>query len=92
MRKPVPTSHADGRTCQLQRIWFSVREIQALAVFKRLVDELDPGLLDEHLAPLARHVEDLIQHERLGLDETERRVRLSAWGTRRSPRQPFAAN
>lgn len=74
----VPRSN--GPAYELPGIWFSAQEIQALVVFKRLVEALDPGLLGEHLAPLARRLDELIRHKRLGLGETARRIRvLGMW-------------
>lgn len=70
--RPLP----DGRPWELPGLWFSAAELQALTTFRHLFATLGPGLLEEHLAPLAARLEQLIRHRRLSLDEVPRRVRL----------------
>jgi len=52
---------ADGGTYELPGLWFNARELQALLVFDRLFESLEPGLLGEHLAPLSRRVTELLE-------------------------------
>jgi predicted DNA-binding transcriptional regulator YafY len=61
---------------ELPGLWFNAKELQALLVFDRLFESLEPGLLGEHLAPLSRRVTELLEHKRLGLGEAARRVRV----------------
>ena len=67
---------ADGGTYELPGLWFNARELQALLVFDRLFESLEPGLLNEHLAPLHRRVSDLLAHKRVGLTEAAHRIRV----------------
>jgi proteasome accessory factor C len=67
---------------ELPGLWFTAAELQSLLVFHRLLAALQPGLLDEHLAPLRRRIDALVAHKRLGLAEAGRRVRLIAIGQR----------
>jgi len=67
---------------ELPGLWFNERELQALLVFDRLLEGLEPGLLGEHLAPLARRVTELMAHKRLGLSEAARRVRVLGMSAR----------
>jgi predicted DNA-binding transcriptional regulator YafY len=67
---------ANGGTYELPGLWFNAQELQALLVFDRLFESLEPGLLGEHLAPLSRRVTELLEHKRLGLSEAARRVRV----------------
>lgn len=67
---------ARGGTYELPGLWFNERELQALLVFDRLLEGLEPGLLGDHLAPLSRRVNELMAHKRLGLTEAARRVRV----------------
>ena len=67
---------ADGGTYELPGLWFNAKELQALIVFDRLLESLEPGLLGEHLAPLTRRVTELLEHKRLGLAEAARRIRV----------------
>ena len=41
----------EGRAFELPGLWFSAQELQALIVFQRLLQSLEPGLLDGHLSP-----------------------------------------
>lgn len=67
---------------ELPGLWFNARELQALLVFDRLLENLEPGLLGEHLAPLTRRVSELLEHKRLGLNEAARRVRVIGMAAR----------
>lgn len=73
---------AGGGTYELPGLWFNARELQALLVFDRLFESLEPGLLGEHLAPLSRRVTELLEHKRLGLSEAARRVRVIGMASR----------
>ncbi|MBI4195268.1 MAG: WYL domain-containing protein [Betaproteobacteria bacterium] len=73
---------ADGGTYELPGLWFNTKELQALLVFDRLFESLEPGLLGEHLAPLAHRVAELMEHRRLGLTEAARRVRVLGMAAR----------
>lgn len=66
----------DGGTYELPGLWFNADELQAIIVFERLFESLEPGLLGEHLSPLVRRVTELLEHKRLGLTEAARRIRV----------------
>lgn len=72
----------EGGPYELPGLWFNAKELQALVVFDRLLESLEPGLLGEHLAPLSRRVTELLQHKRLGLDEAARRIRVLGMAAR----------
>jgi proteasome accessory factor C len=67
---------------ELPGLWFNAQELHALVVFDRLLAELEPGLLSEHLAPLERRLAELLQHKRLGLSEAAERIRLVGMAAR----------
>jgi len=75
---------AEGGTFELPGLWFNAKELQALLVFERMFESLEPGLLGEHLAPLARRVGELLEHKRLGLGEAARRIRVLGMAARPS--------
>jgi predicted DNA-binding transcriptional regulator YafY len=75
---------AEGGTYELPGLWFNARELQALVVFDRLFESLEPGLLGEHLAPLSRRVSELLEHKRLGLGEAGRRIRVLGMASRQA--------
>jgi proteasome accessory factor C len=67
---------------ELPGLWFTPRELQALAVMQRLLKDAGGGLLEEHLAPLARRLADLTRHQRLNLGEAQSRLRFPSIGAR----------
>lgn len=67
---------------ELPGLWFSPAELQALAVVQRLLKDLSSGLLEEHIAPLAKRLEHLARHQRLNLGEAASRLRFPAIATR----------
>ena len=75
-------STENGRSYELPGLWFSAGELQALLVFHRLLQTLEPGLLEEHLAPLRKRLDELLAHKHLGLGEAGRRVRLLGMAAR----------
>jgi predicted DNA-binding transcriptional regulator YafY len=66
------------RRFELPGLWFSAGELQALAVLQRLLSDLGGGLLEEHLSPLSKRLEDLTKHRRLNLGEAGKRLRFPA--------------
>ncbi|MBX5462197.1 MAG: YafY family transcriptional regulator [Steroidobacteraceae bacterium] len=66
----------EGRQYQLPGLWFSGTELQSLVVLQKLLSSLGPGLLESHLAPLTKRIDELIQHKRLRLGEVASRIRF----------------
>jgi predicted DNA-binding transcriptional regulator YafY len=76
---------ADGEhPYELPGLWFSGAELQALVTFQKLLSTLDPGLLEEHLSPLSRRLDQLVADRRLHLGEAGRRIRLLGMAARPS--------
>ncbi len=73
---------AEGGTYELPGLWFNARELQALLVFERLFENLEPGLLREHLQPLSKRIGDLLNNKRLGLSEATSRIRVLGMAAR----------
>ena len=48
---------ADGGTYELPGLWFNARELRALLVFERLFENMEAGLLREHLKPLSNRLD-----------------------------------
>ena len=84
--------YADQRgsiTFELPGLWLTATELQALVVIQRLLKDLGGGLLEEHLAPLAKRVDELTRHRRLNLSEAVSRLRFPAIAARRLPGPAF---
>lgn len=73
---------SNGRAFELPGLWFSAQELQALLVFHRLLEALEPGLLTEHLAPIRKRLDELLQHKRLNLTEAGERIRILGMAAR----------
>lgn len=73
---------AQGGTYELPGLWFNARELQALLVFDHLLENLEPGLLGNHLAPLKKRIGELLAHKRLGLSEAAQRIRVLGMAAR----------
>src|SRR6185312_13974152 len=71
-----------GKAFELPGLWFTARELQALALMQRLLKDAGGGLLEEHLAPLARRLSELTQHQLLHLGEAQGRLRFPSIGAR----------
>lgn len=67
---------------ELPGLWFTPAELQALALMQRLLKDMGGGLLEEHLSPLSRRLDELTRHRRLNLGETASRLRFPAIAAR----------
>ncbi|MCC6775012.1 MAG: WYL domain-containing protein [Gemmatimonadaceae bacterium] len=74
---------SDSAAYELPGLWFSARELHALAVLQQMLSTLGPGLLEEELAPLAKRIGRLLDDRRLNLREMSSRLRLLAMSSRK---------
>jgi proteasome accessory factor C len=73
---------SSGQIYELPGLWFTPGELQALAVMQRLFKDSGGGLLEEHLAPLAKRLNGLVKHQRLNLGEAASRLRFPSIAAR----------
>lgn len=73
---------SQAQAYELPGLWFTPRELQALALMQRLLKDAGGGLLEEHLGPLATRLDKLTKHQRLNLGEAESRLRFPSIGAR----------
>ena len=71
-----------GNAYELPGLWFTPGELQALAVMQRLLKDAGGGLLEEHLGPLTRRLNELTKHQRLNLGEAASRLRFPSIAAR----------
>ncbi len=71
-----------GKMFELPGLWFNAQELLALVTIDELLKRLQPGLLDEQLAPLRARVEKLLASEHLGAGEAARRIRILRMASR----------
>lgn len=63
-------------TFQLPGLWFNPSEIEALLTMHAMLDELQPGLLGQHVAPLRARLEALLEQGKVEASEVRKRVRM----------------
>lgn len=67
---------AEGEMYELPGLWFNASELQALLAVQQLLEGVQPGLLDSHLQPLRRKIDDLLSHQQGAGEPVSRRIRL----------------
>ncbi len=67
---------------ELPGLWFNASELSALLAIHRLLVDIQPGLLESHLAPLRGRIEELLETEHLGGGDLLRRVRIPPMAAR----------
>jgi len=71
-----------GQTYELPGLWFNASELHALLAVQRLLEQVQPGLLETHIAPLKERIARILQSRHLGSGEIER-VRILGMAARR---------
>jgi predicted DNA-binding transcriptional regulator YafY len=78
-----------SRQFDLPGLWFTADEILALLALQSLLAKLQPGLLDEQLAPFKTRLEKIIGAEHLGSGEAQKRIRILSMAARSKEMQHF---
>jgi predicted DNA-binding transcriptional regulator YafY len=52
---------SEGEMYELPGVWFNASELHALLSVQQLLNEVQPGLLEQQLAPLTQRIESLLQ-------------------------------
>jgi len=73
----------DADSYELPGLWFSADELRALLLLEQLLEDLQPGLLDEQLAPFRRRIRKLLEHLGPGSSAAAGRIRLLHAAARR---------
>ncbi len=74
---------------ELPGLWFNASELHALLAAQELLANVQPGLLEEALAPLKERIEQLLKSRGGGGREVARRVRLVRTAARRVEPEHF---
>lgn len=74
---------------ELPGLWFSPQELYALLVSHRLLSDVQPGLLDSHLSPLRKRIEQILSHHHAGSPEISQRVRILSMAGRNTNLEHF---
>ena len=67
---------AEGEMYQLPGLWFNASELQALLAAQQLLEGVQPGLLDTHLQPFKRKIDELLSRQPGSGEPVSRRIRL----------------
>ena len=73
---------AAGAMYELPGLWFNASELHALLTVQQLLAGVQPGLLDQHLKPLHKRIDELLERQHLGSDGLADRVRILKMGSR----------
>jgi proteasome accessory factor C len=82
--------YASESKYELPGLWFKPEELLALNTVQQLLCQIQPGLLDEHIAPLRQRIDSMLKSKRLGGDEIGRRIRILGMAIR--PTDPLHFN
>src|SRR5689334_4118475 len=80
--KAVPVQELPG-------LWFSDAEIYALLTMQRLLEDVEPGLLGPHVAPLLERLQGVIGSGAHSTAEVQKRIRILHLAKRTRPPQHF---
>ena len=65
-----------GQMYELPGIWFNASELHALLTVQQLLSDVQPGLFEKQLAPLAERIDSLLQLQQGEGDSLPRRIRI----------------
>lgn len=67
---------------ELPGLWFNAEELHALLAAQQVLDNLQPGILTSHIAPLKKRLQNLLAHRHSGHPDIGRRIRILQMATR----------
>jgi predicted DNA-binding transcriptional regulator YafY len=74
---------------ELPGLWFNASELHALLATQQLLANVQPGLLESHLAPLQSRIRQILESRHLSKDDVGRRVRILRMASRRMDGEHF---
>jgi proteasome accessory factor C len=73
----------------LPGLWFNAAELHALLTVQHLLAEIQPGLLESHIAPLRERIERILKSKGTAQGDTTRRIRILRMAGRRCDPENF---
>lgn len=73
----------------LPGLWFNASELHALLTVQHLLAEIQPGLLESHIAPLRERIERILKLEGIAQGDIARRIRILGMAGRRCDPENF---
>jgi proteasome accessory factor C len=80
---------AQGEVFELPGVWFNAGELYALLTTQQLLEQTQPGLLNNHLKPLKIRIEKILAGAALDKNEIAKRVRILRMAGRSTSSQHF---
>jgi predicted DNA-binding transcriptional regulator YafY len=79
----------NGEIFELPGVWFNATELYALLTTQQLLEQAQPGLLDNHLKPLKARIEKILTSAQLDKSEIAKRVRILRMASRNTSSEHF---
>ncbi|MFZ5503084.1 MAG: helix-turn-helix transcriptional regulator [Pseudomonadota bacterium] len=79
----------NGQVFELPGVWFNAAELHAMLATQHLLEQIQPGLLDDHLKPIKRQIEKLLAAGPHDGDEVAKRVRILRMAGRNTSGEHF---
>ena len=67
---------SDNPVYELPGLWFNASEIYALLTTYQLLSKVQPGLLEPHLSPLIKRLNEILDQQPVGSREIINRIRI----------------
>ena len=74
--------YEEGSDFQLPGLWMNEGEIYALLTMQHLVENLQPGMLDDHIKPLMERITQLVELGEHTASEVNKRIRILSMASR----------
>lgn len=79
----------EGEVFELPGLWFNANELYALLTVQQLLENTQPGLLDDHLKPIRNRLEKILATAQLNRDEIAKRIRILRMSARDAASEHF---
>lgn len=79
----------EGEVFELPGLWFNANELYALLTVQQLLEQTQPGLLDDHLKPIKNRLEKILATAQLSKDDLAKRIRILRMTARNTPSEHF---
>ena len=76
---------------ELPGLWFNASELHALLTVQHLLSQIQPGLLEDHIAPLQERIERILKSRYASQGDITSRIRILSMASRRVDPEHFPA-
>ncbi len=73
----------------LPGIWFTATEAESLLTINKMINELQPGLLEPYLTPILERISKLLEKRNSTYDEVRNRIRILTMASRKAEANYF---